>query len=115
MALFGPPLGFSVNGTFLGFPAFGRRNYRGRLGKKSDDKDGDMSVAHKISTTIGKDGNLILKNWPFAEGTRIDILISKHDAKTGIQRLIENDHVWSAEDIEAVHRRREIINQWNLS
>lgn len=70
-----------------------------------------MSFAHKISATIGKDGNLVLKNLPFDEGTRIDIFISTPDAKTGIERLIENDHVWSEEDIEAVQRGREIINQ----
>lgn len=74
-----------------------------------------MPFAHKISTAIGKDGNLVLKNLPFQEGTRIDILISTPDAKTGIERLIENDHVWTQEDIEAVQRGREIINQWKLS
>lgn len=71
-----------------------------------------MPFAHKISTTIGKDGNFVLENLPFQEGTRIDILISTPDAKTGIERLIENDHVWSEEDIEEVHCGRGIIDQF---
>ena len=74
-----------------------------------------MPFAHKISTTIGKDGDLVVKNLPFKEGTRIDVIISKSIKKTGLQRLIENDHVWSDEDIKAVEKGREIINQWKIS
>lgn len=74
-----------------------------------------MPFAHKISTKIGKDGDLVIKNLPFKEGTRINVVISKSIKKTGLQRLIENDHVWSDEDVKAVENGREIINQWKIS
>ena len=59
--------------------------------------------------------DLELKNLPFKEGTQIEIIISKKKRKKNLQKLICNDHVWTEEDIKAVERGREIINQWKIS
>ncbi|MDL1968427.1 MAG: hypothetical protein LWW97_07725 [Deltaproteobacteria bacterium] len=49
------------------------------------------------------------------EGAQIEIVISKKKRKKNLQKLIYNDHVWTEEDIKAVERGREIINQWKTS
>jgi len=72
-------------------------------------------LAHKLQTKIYKRGYLELKNLPFMEGTQIEIVISKKKRKKNLQKLICNDHVWTEEDIKAVERGREIINQWSLA
>ena len=72
-------------------------------------------LAHKLQTKIHKRGYLELRNLPFMEGTRIEIVISKKKRKKNLQKLICNDHVWTEEDIKAVERGREIINQWKIS
>ena len=48
-------------------------------------------------------------------GVQIEIIISKKKRKKNLQKLICNDHVWTEEDIKAVERGREIINQWKIS
>jgi hypothetical protein len=35
--------------------------------------------------------------------------------KEDLERLINNDHVWTADDIKAVLRGRDLINQWKIS
>jgi hypothetical protein len=72
-------------------------------------------IPYKINTRIGKDGCLEIRNLPFTEGTRIEVSISEKQKKTGLQRLIGNDHIWTEEDVRAVEQGREIINQWMLS
>ncbi len=72
-------------------------------------------LAHKLQAKIYKRGYLELKNLPFKEGTQIEIIISKKKRKKNLQKLICNDHVWTEEDIKAVERGREIINQWKIS
>ncbi len=49
------------------------------------------------------------------EGTAIEISISNKDRKKDLQNLINNDHVWTDEDIIATERGRTIINQWKIS
>ncbi len=71
-------------------------------------------VSHKLHTKMGKDGHLVIKNLPFREGTRIEVIISEKEKEHRLQRLIQNDHVWSEEDVKAVERGREIINQWKI-
>ena len=70
---------------------------------------------HVIQTRIRKRGYLELKNLPFKEGTAIEISISKKERKRNIQNLINNDHVWTDDDISAIEHGREIINQWKIS
>jgi len=72
-------------------------------------------ITHKLVKRIQENGNLILKNLPFKKGTKLEVLISRKDRMNDLQDLITNDHVWSQEDIEAVGRGREIINQWKIS
>jgi hypothetical protein len=72
-------------------------------------------TGHKLHATIGKDGNLLITDLPFKEGTRIEVIISERTKKHGLKRLVENDHAWSDEDIKAVEQGREIINQWKIS
>jgi len=72
-------------------------------------------IPHKLQTKIGRDGLLEIRNLPFREGTRIEVIISEKQRKHNrLQRLIRNDHVWSEEDIRAVEQGRGIINQWML-
>ena len=70
---------------------------------------------HVVQTTIRKRGYLELKNLPFKEGTPIEIVISKKERRSNLQNLIDNDHVWADDDIKAIDRGREIINQWKIS
>ena len=72
-------------------------------------------LAHKLQTKIYKSGYLELRDLPFKEGTQIEIIISKKKRKKNLQKLICNNHVWTEEDIKAVERGREIINQWKIS
>ena len=72
-------------------------------------------LTHKLQTKIHKRGCLELNNLPFMEGTQIEIIISKKKRKKNLQKLICNDHVWTEEDVKAVERGREIINQWKIS
>ena len=72
-------------------------------------------LTHKLQTKIYKRGYSELRNLPFMEGTQIEIIISKKKRKKNLQKLICNDHVWTEEDIKAVERGREIINQWKIS
>jgi len=67
------------------------------------------------SKPIRKGGYLELKNLPFKEDTVIEVTISKKGRKRNLDKLICNDHVWSEEDIRAIERGREIINQWKIS
>lgn len=71
-------------------------------------------IPHRLNTRIGKDGHLDIRNLPFREGTRIEVVISEKQKKPGLQKLIQNDHVWTDEDVRAVEKGREIINQWKL-
>jgi len=70
---------------------------------------------HVYETTIRKKGYLELKNLPFDEGAVIRVAISKKGKKGDLDCLIENDHVWTDEDLRAVQRGREILNQWKIS
>ena len=72
-------------------------------------------IPHKLHTTIGKNGNLEINNLPFKEGTQIEVIIAERRKTHSLQKLIQNDHVWSDEDIRAVEQGREILNQWKLS
>ena len=72
-------------------------------------------ITHKLFRRIQKNGCLELTNLPFKEGTKLEVIISKKDTMKELQNLISNDHVWSNEDIKAVDRGREIINQWKTS
>ncbi|MCP4110028.1 MAG: hypothetical protein GY749_31650 [Desulfobacteraceae bacterium] len=72
-------------------------------------------IPHRIHTKIGKDGNLVIKNLPLKEGTRIEVVISEKQKECRLQRLIQNEHVWTEEDIKAVEHGRDIINQWKIS
>jgi len=49
------------------------------------------------------------------EGTAIEISISKKERKNNLQDCINNDHVWTDDDIIAIERGRAIINQWKIS
>lgn len=71
--------------------------------------------AHVIKTKMRKSGYLELKNLPFEKGTAIEISISKKEKRENFQDLIDNDHVWTDDDIQAVERGRTIINQWKIS
>jgi hypothetical protein len=77
-------------------------------------KEVDMET-HVFRATIRKRGYLELKNLPFKEGTTIEISISKKGEKKDLKNLINNDHVWTDDDIKAVERGRTIINQWKIS
>ncbi len=66
-------------------------------------------------TTIRKRGYLELKNLPFEEGTAVKIAISSKGKKGNLESLINNDHVWTDDDIRAVQSGRDIINQWKIS
>ena len=70
---------------------------------------------HVYQTKVRRGGYLELRNLPFKEGTPIEISVSKRERKRNLQGLINNDHVWDAEDIEAIESGREIINQWKIS
>ena len=70
---------------------------------------------HVFHTRIRKRGYLELKNLPFKEGTAIEISISKKERRRNLQNLIDNDHVWTDDDIRAIEHGREIINQWKIS
>ena len=72
-------------------------------------------ITHKVHTKIHKRGCLEIKNLPFKVGTKLEVIISKKDRVKNLQKLIYNNHVWSEEDIKAVDRGREIINQWKIS
>ena len=70
---------------------------------------------HVFHTRIRKRGYLELKNLPFKEGTAIEIAVSKKERRRNLQNLIDNDHVWTDDDIRSIDREREIINQWKIS
>jgi len=70
---------------------------------------------HVFHTRIRKRGYLELKNLPFKEGTAIEIAVSKKERRRNLQNLINNDHVWTDDDIRSIDRGREIINQWKIS
>ena len=72
-------------------------------------------ITHKLVKRVQKNGCLELNNLPFKKGTKLEVIISKKDRMNNLQKLISNDHVWSEEDIKAVDRGREIINQWKIS
>ena len=72
-------------------------------------------ITHKLVKRIEKNGYLELNNLPFKKGTKLEVIISKKDGMSNLQKLISNDHVWSEEDIKAVGRGREIVNQWKIS
>jgi len=72
-------------------------------------------LTHKLQTKIHKKGYLELRNLPFVKGTQIEIVISKKKRKKNLQKLLCNEHVWTEEDIKAVKRGSEIINQWKIS
>ncbi|MCP4344048.1 MAG: hypothetical protein GY795_00800 [Desulfobacterales bacterium] len=72
-------------------------------------------IPHRLQTKMGKDGHLVIKNLPIREGTQIEITIYEKEKERRLQRLIQNDHVWSEEDIQSVEQGREIINQWKIS
>ncbi|MCF8144703.1 MAG: hypothetical protein K9N21_12370 [Deltaproteobacteria bacterium] len=60
---------------------------------------------HIFETTVRKNGYLELKNLPFHEGAVVRIAIStkeKKEKKENLERLINNDHVWTDDDIKAV-------------
>jgi hypothetical protein len=57
---------------------------------------------HVLETTVGKDGYLELNNLPFHEGAVVRIAISTKGKKENLERLINNDHVWTADDIKDV-------------
>ena len=57
---------------------------------------------HVLESTVRKHGYLELKNLPFQEGAVVRIAISTKGEKENLERLINNDHVWTADDIEAV-------------
>ncbi|MCP4104498.1 MAG: hypothetical protein GY749_03020 [Desulfobacteraceae bacterium] len=61
-------------------------------------------IPHRLHTKIGKDGDLVIKNLPFKEGTHIEVVISEKRNERRLQRLIQNEHVWSEEDIKALNR-----------
>ncbi len=70
---------------------------------------------HVYETTVRKRGYLELKDLPFEEGAVIRIAISTKGEKGNLERLINNDHVWTNDDIRAVQSGRGIINQWKIS
>ncbi|MDM8536326.1 hypothetical protein QUF70_06200 [Desulfobacterales bacterium HSG17] len=71
-------------------------------------------ISHTMHTIIGKSGYLEIKNLPFEEGTRIKVTISNKEKQKNLDKLINNTHVWTEEDIKAVEKGREIINQWKI-
>lgn len=72
-------------------------------------------LAHRINTRINKKGYLELRNLPFTKGTEIEVIILKKKKQKDLQKLINNNHIWSSEDIMVVEKGREIINQWKIS
>ena len=70
---------------------------------------------HILETVIQKKGYLVLRNLPFDEGTPVEIAISKRETQKNLQKLIDNDHIWTSEDIRAVESGRDIINKWQTS
>ena len=72
-------------------------------------------ITHRLVKRIQKNGYLEINNLPFKKGTKLEVIILKKDRMNNLQKLISNDHVWSEEDIKAVDRGREIINQWKIS
>lgn len=71
-------------------------------------------IPHKVNAIIRKDGHLEVRNLPFREGTKIELAIVRKERKSNLSRLISNDHVWTREDIKAVEKGRDIINQWKI-
>ena len=57
---------------------------------------------HVIKTKIRKRGYLELKNLPFKEGTSIEVSISRKGRKKNLENLINNNHVWTDDDIQAI-------------
>jgi hypothetical protein len=70
---------------------------------------------HVFKTKVRKRGYLEIKNLPFKEGTAIEVAISKKKIKRNLQNLINNDHVWTEDNIRAIESGREIINKWKTS
>lgn len=70
---------------------------------------------HVYETKIRKKGYLELKDLPFEEGALIRIAISTKGKKTNLECLINNDHVWTDNDVKAVQSGRDIINRWKIS
>ncbi len=52
---------------------------------------------------------------PFNKGDEIEVVILKKKRAKKLKKLIANNHVWSSEDIEAIEKGREIINQRKIS
>lgn len=71
--------------------------------------------SHVYETTIQKKGYLELKNLPFEEGVVLRIAISNKGKKRNLECLINNNHVWTEDDIKAVQYGRDIINKWKIS
>ncbi len=71
-------------------------------------------ITHKVQTKMGKSGYLEIRNLPFREGAIVDIFISPKEKNKKIDRLIQNSHVWTEEDIKSVEKGREIINKWKI-
>ena len=72
-------------------------------------------VPYKLDIKIHKKGCLQLKNLPFKRGDEVEVIILKKPKTKNLDDLVANDHVWSSEDIIAVEKGREIINQWKTS
>lgn len=72
-------------------------------------------IAYTLHAKISKRGYLNLRNLPLDKGDEVDIIILKKKKIKDIESLITNDHVWSPEDIKAVEKGREIVNQWKIS
>jgi len=64
---------------------------------------------HVFKTKIRERGYLELKNLPFKEGTAILISISKKERKKNLQNLINNDHMWTDDNIIAIEVGRAIL------
>jgi hypothetical protein len=70
---------------------------------------------HVYETIIKKRGSIELKDLPFEVGDEIRIVISAKVKRKKLDALINNDHVWSEDDIKEVLNGRDIINQWKIS
>jgi hypothetical protein len=70
---------------------------------------------HVYETIVKKRGSIELKDLPFEVGDEIRIVISAKVKRKKLDALINNDHVWSEDDIKEVLNGRDIINQWKIS
>ncbi len=81
-------------------------------------KTEERMIPHRINTKMGKNGTLELEGLPFKEGSEIEIVIVEKEygkRKENLRWLLENDHIWSEDDIDSVLEGRDIINSWKLS